>query len=732
MIVNEALTTIISTILDRQLGKAIAHLENYFYTFIQPQAAEQLAEIKADYQLMGDYWLKGYNDPQREQLYDQLLRRMYVLTTNVYIRYAIRYSSYVSSVYNRCRSGRQEWSAASLRRDMEAFVSDVAMLELEPEHVRRQKQRETFEQHQRMMSDLFDYIWTTRLWTDSVTDAFEDMLLSPTIDSNDQQLMVSAITLSLLNHFGFNKFRLLLNVYRKSQDERVRQRALVGWVLGLDADAARLYTEMHELVEETLADERCLNELTELQMQMVFCLRAEQDTQIIQSEIMPELMKSGNIRITRNGIEEVDDDPMDDVLHPELSEERMERLEESMRRMVDMQRQGADIYFGGFSQMKRFPFFGDVSNWFLPFMFEHPVVADVLSNARGSKFLAAMMKNGSFCDSDKYSFVLGYQMTLRHLPEHLLELMDRGEATVVGGELTDEEIQSPAYIRRSYLQNLYRFFKVYPQRSEFVNPFETTERPRYLFFANPIVQQTALEQKFNALVYFLFHQKAYDAARKVLQNYRSECRDKQFYLLNGLILQRTHAERNVGLTAEESFRRVIELAPDEERAWSGYARSLFAAHDYEQALTYYRQLVERHPDSQSYQLSEAICLMMMKDYDGALKILFKLNYETPDNAKVNRVLAWTLVGAHKYEQAGRLYDELLSVEQPAADDIQNAAYYRWFSGDVIGALELFRRYGKCEGVAFDATREFFVDEAGLLREHGISEVDARLMAGMLL
>ena len=45
MIVNEALTTIISTILDRQLGKAIAHLENYFYTFIQPQAAEQLAEI---------------------------------------------------------------------------------------------------------------------------------------------------------------------------------------------------------------------------------------------------------------------------------------------------------------------------------------------------------------------------------------------------------------------------------------------------------------------------------------------------------------------------------------------------------------------------------------------------------------------------------------------------------------------------------------------------------------
>ena len=219
MIVNEALTTIVKTVIDRQLGKAIAQLENYFFAFIQPQAAEQLAEIKADYQLMGDYWLKGYDDPQRAQLYDQLLRRMYVLTTNVFIRYIIRYSSYVSSVHSACRTGRQEWSPVSLRRDMEAFVSDVAMLELEQEHVRHQKQHDLYEQHERMMADIFDYIWTSRLWTDRVTDAFEDMLLTPTIASTDQQLLVSAITLSLLNHFGINKFRLLLNVYRRSDDE---------------------------------------------------------------------------------------------------------------------------------------------------------------------------------------------------------------------------------------------------------------------------------------------------------------------------------------------------------------------------------------------------------------------------------------------------------------------------------------------------------------------------------
>ena len=97
------------------------------------------------------------------------------------------------------------------------------------------------------MASLFDYIWTSRLWTDNLSEAFEDILLSPTIDSVDQQLIVSAITVSLLNFFGINKFRLLLHVYQKSVDERVRQRALIGWVLGLNENASRLYTEIHDI-----------------------------------------------------------------------------------------------------------------------------------------------------------------------------------------------------------------------------------------------------------------------------------------------------------------------------------------------------------------------------------------------------------------------------------------------------------------------------------------------------
>ena len=730
MVNNEALNTIIGNVIDRQIGTAIAHLENYLFTFTQPQASAQLEELKADYQLMSDYWRRGFDDPQRAQLYEQLLRRMYVITVNVYIRYFINNSSYVKSIYSRCRAERQDWSVAALRRDMEAYVSDVAMLELEPEHTRQPRRKALNEQHQQLMASLFDYIWTSRLWTDGVADAFRDMLLSPTVDSMDQQTLISAITLSLFNFFGINKFRILVDVYRQSTDERVRQRALVGWVLSLHTDAARLYPEVRQMVGEVAADEGCRAELAELQMQLYYCLRAESDNRIIQSEIMPELMKSGNIRITRNGIEEVDDDPMEDVLHPELSEQRMERLEASMKRMTDMQRQGSDVYFGGFSQMKRFPFFATVANWFMPFYMEHPAIDGVLNGMRGQKFLRSILKNGPFCDSDKYSFVLGYQTAISRMPENLLEMMDRGEAMLVGGEINIEDLDTPAFIRRSYLQNLYRFFRVYPQRSEFRNPFDTTQMPRYLFFANELFQQTQLEESMGEVASFFIKHKAYDAARQVLQNYREEKRDAQFYLLNGTVLMRTHTERNAGLDAATCFARLLEIEPENERGWAGYARALFADGDYQGALDYYRRLSSRHPERQSYLLNEAVCLTRLQDYEGALKLLYKLNYEAPEDLDVMRVLAWALVGSSKYDQAARYYQQLIAIEVPIADDILNYGYCLWFARSVEQAADMFRRYAGLEGVSFDARREF-ATEADVISQHGVSDVEVQLMVDLL-
>ena len=732
MEISTELQNVVDCIFKQQLSKALTLLENYLYTYsTQPQALEQLEQLKSDYGLMTDYWQKGFNDPQRTQLYGQLLRRLYVLTTNVAIRRGISSSTYVKTAYTDARSGRKNWSPSGLYRDLEGFVSDMAMLDLEPEHTRQSRQSALYEVHQNMMVNVFDYIWTSRLWNDSVTEAFEDMVLSPTIATIDQQLIVSAITVSLINYFDFNKFRLLMRVYQQTLDEAVRQRALVGWVLGLDSQAAQLYTEVHELIAEAVSDERCRDELTELQMQMIYCLRAESDTRIIQHEIMPELIKNNNIRITHNGIEEIEDDPMEDVLHPERSEQRMEKLEESMRRMIDMQRQGSDIYFGGFSQMKRFPFFQTVANWFVPFYSQHPAVSPILSKTRGRKFLKMLLDNGPFCDSDKYSFILGFEMAVSRLPESLLNMMDRGEATLVGAELGTDNFRSPAFIRRSYLQTIFRFYRVYPSRSYFRDPFAPTDVPRFSFFASPVFQHTALEEKFNQVVAFFLKHEAYNAAMLTLQNYRQELRDVRFYLLNGRVLAKTHNAVNAGLTSAMCYALALKADPENEKVWSGYARTLFASKEYEQSLNLYCRLLERHPDSLNYQLNVAVCLTKLGRHDEALKTLFKLNYEMPDNDNVSRVLAWTLVEVCRYEQATAIYDRLLKSDRPAPGDMLNAAYCHWFQRHVALATKLFRQYAAQEGVHFDAEHEFMTTESVLLRTHGVSTVEIRLMIDQL-
>ena len=50
------------------VGLAIAEMETYLTAYPQPQTMERLNGIKAEYELMADYWRRGVNDPQLDQL----------------------------------------------------------------------------------------------------------------------------------------------------------------------------------------------------------------------------------------------------------------------------------------------------------------------------------------------------------------------------------------------------------------------------------------------------------------------------------------------------------------------------------------------------------------------------------------------------------------------------------------------------------------------------------------
>ena len=708
---DNATERILKQLKNGNVGLTIAEMEVYLAAWPQAQTAARLHDIKEEYELLAGYWRQGMDDPQQQEQYQRLLQRLYVLYSNVIVYRLIRASSFLSGLSGSVRQPNRDWSVSAIRREMENFVSEVAMLELEPEHLREAKSKDVYKAHQQQMNALFNYVLTSRMWTEGVGHDFAEMLLSPTVDSVDQQLIVSAVMLSLMNQFDMVKFRLLTNVYRKSQDEYVRQRALIGWVFSLDDGCLDIYPEERDIVVSLLKSEKVCKELTELQIQLVYTLNAEKDTTTIQQEIMPDLLKNQSFRITRNGIEEREEDPLEDILHPDAAEQRMEKLEATFQRMLDMQRQGADIYFGGFSQMKRFPFFYDISNWLVPFYMQHPDIAQFVQKVKGVRFLEQMIQQGPFCNSDKYSLVIAFQSVIDRLPESMRQMMSRGEASM--GELEPEQQQSPAYIRRICLMDLYRFFRLFPNRSVFHSPFENGHFgvADCFFFCSPIFRDTPLDAYKRDVVRVLKKRQYSQVAEVLLESFPAHMHDVQYYLWTA------------------NYDAALELEPDNERALTGRARASFDVGAYEDADDDYERLLLLHPGKVTYMLNRAVCQVNMGEYEDALKLLYQLNYEHADDVNIQRVLAWTLTCADRLEQAAKMYANLLEGQDVVGEDFQNYGYCLWLQGHIDAAADNFRNYVRKQTDVGSVSSMF--DEAWLT-ERGISSTQIKLMQALVV
>jgi tetratricopeptide (TPR) repeat protein len=341
-----------------------------------------------------------------------------------------------------------------------------------------------------------------------------------------------------------------------------------------------------------------------------------------------------------------------------------------------------------------------------------------------------MMQTGSFCESDKYSFVLAFDKVVGMLPQKLLDMLENGEATMVGGQVEAEERRSPAYIRRIYLQDIYRFFKLYSYRSLFQNPFEEDygNKRLKLIFANQLLHGTDFEKCMCEVAAFLIKRRQYEDAKSVLNNCSDRDQDFQYFLLCGTVL--LHGESSDSMAEKETidyFSTAVRLKPDSERALAGYARAVFNTKDYQKALDAYDRLLLMHEGHKSYQLNKVICLSNLQRYEEALKILYQMDYERPDDHHIQRVMAWTLLGSGKLQQAGKIYEKLLGTDKPVADDVLNDGLRLWLSGDIMAAEERFSQVAELRNEPFDVDREFDQETIDLLRWNGISEVEIQLM-----
>lgn len=691
---NTELGSVVDALKQRNLSVAFELLENYGYRFPEAGIIQPLNDIKADYALMTKYWKRGYKESKLDELVAQIQQRIYRLTANTYLQHILLKNTIIANLRNTKTSSR-DWSVATVRSEMENFTAELALLELEPQHKQERHRTELYAQHTQLLNDFFDHILLSPQWSDSMHKEMLDMLLSPTIDINDRMLIASGIMLSLILIFDFNKWKTLVNVYCRETDEQLRQRALVGWVTTLD-DQYSIFAEQSTIFNYMIKDENVVEELTVLQMQMVYCANAENDNRIIRDEIMPDLIKHGNLHITPNGIEEKEDSSLEDILDSSASERKMADMEEKLKRMTDMQKSGADIYFGGFSQMKRFPFFDRISNWFAPFDISHPAISELYAKQTDIDVVRMIVDGGSFCDSDKYSFALAFQKAVNQMPANMREMLSSGNIHMgMENKINKEERGSRAYIRQMYLQNVYRFFKLYPSRDLFHNPFDD------MLFCKEITSFCNLTNKVTEIAALLIKRQMLTEAAAVLNCHHFDVNDYNLCMLcayiNTLLPQKTL--QKFDRIADTSPLKWYELAlnhnPDSIKALFGYGRELMKTEDNgnsEKAASIFRKLLAIDPNNAMAMLNHAECLLVLGKFDEAQDILYRLNFEYPDNSRVIRLLARVHMLTRNIEIAKKLYDRLPNSNNPLPSDDICIGILAWCEGDVQNAVILFTKY----------------------------------------
>ena len=777
-------------------------------------------DVKNDYRLMQDAMMRGLRDDKIDEVYADIRRKVYGAGLDVFIEEKVK--KYSSFAYARVSAQQTEAHPDAVRTVLEAYVQDMAMMAFEPENTRKAKMEKLTADHHAYMKQLFNALLVAPMWNDRRAADFADLLLSPTIDRDDALLLVSAVMLATMNVNDPYKWDMLAEVYVRATDKVLKIRALVGWVLSLPYDprGPRLFPFVQERIKAMLADKTTLKQLLDMQMQMLFCCNADADNEEIQRNIMPTLIKNTNLQMTRLGIVEKEDDPMKDIMDPNAAERDMEEMERKYRKMMDMQKQGSDIYFGGFSRMKTFPFFNDLCNWFAPFNAAHPALGAARERLAGSTFLNNLMENGPFCDSDKYSFALAIAQIMDRMPDNVKEMLN-SDATL-GPTVSKEEQENPAYICRSYLQSLYRFFRLYRSKRDFLNPFILDELEdndgNALFMSYKLLACPEMEENAVALCGFLLKRKMMREIMSMAICYKSSQNPRLVRFL--ALVPMTDGKW------QEAYDLFASVSEDQhtEESLRGMAHCCMSLKRFGEAVAIYRRLLAMHPDSFSYQLNLAVCLMSSdafsscgdaassscgdvasscdasscdasscgasscdasscdasscdasscdasscdassslggtvearpdKVVEEGTQLLYKLDYEHPNNANVRRVLAWCMMLQGNFDKAIDIYMRLLSQPDAVSADRLNAAYAHWLSRDVARAVALLREYcnlceqdeaqakeaAKKQGRRCEPTKsrnyrlvEDFTKDADLLSKYGISLTERKIMVDIVL
>ena len=690
---------------------------------------DRLEDLKQNYHYLLQYYATGIDDPQRKSVYNKLISKLFVLNSELHEELQFRNSSNFEYTQKRYYPHTRRFNSnAELFRALNYYYSQSQLLldDTLNHETELKRLRQNFEQ---LLPELFGLFWFTTIYS---TD--DRALFNQIIDNNypgflEKSTIISALTLNLWRMFDERKLMLLFDA-SESEDIMIKQRAFVGlcFVLAKHNRFLPYFPSVRNRLVLLSDDNHVVDNFQNIFIQIISTAETDKISKKMQEEILPEVMK-----ISPMLKDKMDPDTL--LNSDEWGEENpewQEMLEKSgvsdkLKELSELQMEGADVYMSTFSLLKNFSFFSLLSNWFLPFDAKHSSIAELFETGDNT-LINAFVGNTLMCNSDKYSFCL----SINQMPEHQRSNMKNSfkmESEQLSEMTNDEAILNPTQkiknISKQYIQDLFRFFKLYSQHSDFSDMFKHSLSMHRTFLFD--ILSVNAEFKTNIAEYY-FSKSHYNQALEVFEDIKLDSPQSAalFQKIGYMYQQISQFDK-----ALEAYNKADIIQPNDIWTIRKMALCYKLTGNFAKALEFYQQADYLKPNQTSILMQIGHCMVELKRFKDALNIYFKLDAFDDDNVKVWRAITWCSFVAGNIQQADYYAKKILEKE-PTLQDLLNAGHIAWCQHKVAEAIEFYRRNFELLHYNRELFLESFNDDKVYLIANGVDKDEIPLLLDALI
>lgn len=684
-------------------------------------------QLKMSYDFMLQYLVQGILDPQRDEVLSHIIHTLYTITDRCTIT-ALEKNSY-EVFYTR----RRELNDTQLSTLTTAWKNAIHKHELLTSVPAEQRNNEaiiaSLRERENKETAIFNKLWCSFPINGDDASHVKELIHDEELPTYAKCLFLSGWFLGLMKYYDETKLATIIEIYSAASNEEVQIRALIYAILTLYIYKTR--TEGSKLIENRtkamIDNVHFPNDFATLQFLLARSRNTDNLSKRVREEFMPDIMNMSPDLLRKIKDKNAPLDISDLEANPEWQQFLdnsgiTKRIEE----FNEMQLDGNDVFISTFSHLKSFPFFQTMSNWFIPYHEDHSVIISTLGSNENA--LRNIISTAPFlCNSDKYSFCL----SLGAVPESQRQMMlnqvkeqNAGIKELKSVSLPDDK-KNRESIANKHLQDLYRFFKLFSRRNEFVHVFDMNMDMMSLkYFSN----FTDAPQTSTVIAEFYFKNKFYDDAIKyynhVLAN--SETVNPHIFQKIGFAYQNLGNARN----ALRFYNKHL-LAHDND-VWTlkHMATCYRQLKRYDKAMEYYKMVEAQQPQSVATILNMGSIMLESGDYNGALQYFLKADFMEGAKHKAWRPIAWCSFLTGNDQRALSYYERIISEDTPTSQDYLNQAHVMLCNKRIVDAINSYKKSIDLEE-SFDAFSTNFYKDAQQLESRGISAQDTALIIDAL-